>query len=252
MLALKSLVLGGLLLALHFSDAHASAIAGVGSNRINLSVWDGQTDDFVYVPRGQPNLAIHLVSATPTLMETESGNASVAFSYGATDRSGSITGSAHADPGGYALGSYSVVFKFDITNIGDVDYSYVQLLVDFSAFNPGGGQTGAMVSDRSTEFARFLSRQSGPIGLDFHACDTRTSSSFLPPPAAACGVLSPDSSFAWLTLLDLDAGSTKEVNFTLTMELEVSSPSVPVPGMLGLLLGALFTLSLCGRMTQTN
>ena len=236
------------LLLIGSGDAMAAAIAGVSSNRVVFLSAFGVTTDGTRVGFGQTGLEIHLLSSTPSLTKTETGNATVDF---ATSGVG-ISGRATADNGGYAIGTYSITFQHEFANTSENDYAYLQLYVDFSAFNPGGPAVGASVDNSNFEFARFASSQSGSRLFDSHSCDTRivTYHTFDPPPGtASCGVQAPDSSTAEFVFLNLGAGESQTRTFTLRLELEVYSAAVPAPPVAALLLLA---ISLLGWQARTR
>jgi hypothetical protein len=232
------------------SNASATAISSVYQNFFDLHATWGKSDG-VYV--GGPGNAIHgiiisVASQSVSTTKTQNGNASVNFTYpGPPNGSGGewasfgVSGSAVANPDGYAYGllTYSVTLAF--TNMSGLDLDFVTIHSGFSAFNRGGSHIGAQVDNVASEFARFRSGQGGPAIGDGHQCDTRVpvGPHTFPtaPPAAACGVSSPDFSESEFSLSDCDIGETLTRTFTLTLELEASS--VPEPSTLALFAAAL-------------
>jgi hypothetical protein len=129
--------------------------------------------------------------------------------------------------------SASSVGGFTVENLSDVIASdIVKLQLDWSAFNPGGPETGASVTDPATEWAYFNSSVVGPAGCcgpfaqDFHGCDTRTSGS-------PCGVGAPDSSETYSYDSIPAEGSSQTVTYNIGINL--GTYSVPEPSSWSLL-----------------
>lgn len=216
-------------------EGNATAIAGVSVNRFTFltaySFIDGVPSAI-----GLGNLAIELIETSTSLTKTETGNGAIAFSTHSGNTGASIGGQAIAEPGGYAWGSYTVIFTYRFTNVGAFDLPNLTIATDFSSFNPGGLQVGARVDDTALEFARFATSQSGRPISDSHSCDTRLAEHTVPapPPGAACGVYSPDSSTGELTFGPIAMGQYETRTFALRLELEAFSGEVSEPGSLGL------------------
>jgi hypothetical protein len=102
--------------------------------------------------------------------------------------------------------------------------------VNFSAFNPGGSEIGASVTNPSVEYALFSSSVEDPGAGDFHSCDTRDYpggfGNFSP---YACGVPSPDSSGGDLFIGPLGPGDTFTADYTISISAELKGEGVPEP-----------------------
>lgn len=237
------------------SNASATAISSVHQNFFDVHATWGKSDGvYVGAPgRPVPGIFISVASQSVSMTKTQSGDASVNFTYpGPANGSGSewasfaVSGSAIANPDGYAYGLLTYTVTLAFTNMSGLDLDFITIHSGFSAFNRGGSWIGAQVDNIASEFARFYSGQGGPSIGDSHGCDTRVPAGAhtapTVPPAAACGVSSPDFSEAEFSLNDFEIGETLTRTFTLTLELEASS--VPEPSTL-----ALFAAALVGGFT---
>lgn len=140
--------------------------------------------------------------------------------------------------------------NFILTNNSDQDFEgTIAFLIDYSAFNPGGSEVGASVTDPSREFASFSSSIFTPeLGfLDFHSCDT-VSGDFVGP--NACGVFSPDSSTAELDFGPIRAHQTIKVPFVITIDLKAQS--VPEPLTLSTFGAGLAAIALARRRAKKS
>jgi hypothetical protein len=253
-----------LALALMFAahDAGATAIAAVQFNGFSLLASSGVADGVIIGGPGSPITGIDIAvdSQIATVTKTETGNAAVNFaapSFAASggSASASIAGTAIANPDGHALGTMVFEITFAFTNLTGVDLDFLTIRTDFSAFNPGGSPIGARVDNSLLEFARFSSSQSGRGIGDSHQCDTRApgpGGTTFPttPPAAACGVSSPDSSQGQFGFSDLDQNETVTETFILRLTLEAQS--IPEPSVLALFASALSGMAAFGMYKRRS
>ena len=251
----------------------AAALAEVRQSSIVVSILDVET---VQADPIEPLGLLFDVGTQSTWKRVEKGNASTdagiflhgngsppppGMLLGVTPPFGGVSASifAAADRDGYALSELLVEALISLRNEGPYDISRLLLLVQFSAFNPGGSfvpggtEIGARVSAAGQEFARYPSQISGmfPEVADEHGCDTRNYNPFdsfiyfTPPPAVSCGVLSPDSSDIVSWHGPLLTGESLDLSYTLSLEAEASS--VPEPEAWLLLGTASFLPLLRGR-----
>ena len=238
-------------IALLPSGAKAAAIAAVDTNFFSLTPLHGIDQAGEIRPLAPGEVTFSITSQTLTPIEIARGSAVTATSGGATTDGDSVFASisafASATRPGYAFASVVLDVIVAIEVAAASDLLAVAILTDFSAFNPGGDPVGASVDDIAVEFARFDSRQLGEGIGDSHGCDTRIvdGSHFpAPPPAATCGVPSPDSSQGEFTFV-VPEGNVAEFTYRLSVELEASA--VPEPAALAILGVALCGLSLLRR-----
>lgn len=135
-----------------------------------------------------------------------------------------------------------------ITNNTDQEFSGVlSVLVDFSAFNPGGPSVGAKIDIPGVEYARFFSQVSG-YGNGFgdaHSCDTNgyvLNVEYTTP--TECGVGLPDSSE-----IEIDFGSFAphaSVTLPYAIDITVEAIGAPEPGTLQLFWAGLAGLAFIG------
>jgi hypothetical protein len=221
-------------------DASATAIASVERSIFSIATTiDG--------------IILSVESQADSVTKTELGNATVTFTGpivtiapDGTKLSAQIGGTAIANPDGYAFGAETFHVTVAITNLTGGDLDLVRVGTSFGPFNPGGPSVGARVDDSTLEFARFLSSQSSDRGIGGSSaqCDTRIPDPQFPspPPSAECGVISPDTSEFFFTILDLAQNETVTEAFTLSLTLEASSTSVPEPSTLALLGAGLMSI----------
>ena len=136
---------------------------------------------------------------------------------------------------------------FSLTNTTQENFpGYFVFDTDFSAFNPGGPEIGASVTDPNSEYAIFNSSVSGPGVYDNQGCDTRnypsdSENNFSP---YACGVPSPDGSSSNAYLGPLGPGETISVDYTISISAQLKSVPEPISlsifaaGLIGMLYSA--------------
>ena len=134
-----------------------------------------------------------------------------------------------SDHQGLVQKSQDVMDTFSVTNTVDNAFDgYLYYLGEVSAFNPGGSNIGASVTDPLHEWASFASFVSGPDFQDAHACDTRVpfSSSFWTP--FFCGVNAPDSSSFGLFVPIPGPGETQSWSVETGLSVAAFSASEPL------------------------
>jgi hypothetical protein len=236
------------------SIAHATAFAAVDLNFFSLTPYRGEdaVGNFRALNPGEVWFSIENQTLTPTIIT--SGNANATAIGGASiDEDdnrlfASVSASALAFKTGYAFARADLAVRIAIHIADDSDLIALELLTDFSSFNPGGNPIGAQVDNLVLEFARFDSRQEGEGIGDFHSCDTRNldpSDPFpAPPGGGACGVQSPDSSEGFVSF---SIPAERVIAFDYWIAAEVEASSVPEPQALAVLLMALASAALLGR-----
>jgi hypothetical protein len=240
-------------LGLSVNNANATATASVQVDRVSLLALSGSSEGVTIGSPAAPIIGIDITiqSKIESPTETEIGNAAVSLNSSSSASGGTasaaIGGTAVANSSGYALGALVLEITFNFTNQTGFDLDFLTVRTDFSAFNPGGPAIGARVDDIAREFARFASSVSGPGAGDSHQCDTRLPAGPgntvfpQPPPAAACGVASPDSSQGEFVIADFDQGET--VSQTYVLQLTVEAQSIAEPGTVALFGAALLALA---------
>ncbi len=238
--------------------ANATAIASVQANTFLVVPYYYSVDGVITGGSADPVAGISVRSLSPRIFINlvESGNASDTLTgdVGAgpypNSVSGSIGGTATANPGGYIDLVVTLRATVSVINETGFDIDALVMRTVFSAFNPGGPGIGALVDDTSREFARFESSLSGPGVDDFRSCDTRSgpgdsNQTFpQPAPANACGVFSPSGLGSEFTIADLANGEENISLYTLTFTLEAES--IPEPSTLAGLAAGLIGLAALG------
>ena len=235
--------------------AQAAAIAAVDINFFSLVASHGIGANGEARPLAPSEVTFFITSQTLTPVEIAVGNASAtAGGDASTDGNSvfaSVAATAQASQPGYAFASADLELQISISIAADSDLLAIALLTEFSAFNPGGNPVGAAVDNIGTEFARFASLQFGEGIGDIHGCDTRVlDDSHFPaiPPAARCGVSTPDASQVEF-VLGVPDERIIDLTYRLFVEVEAGATAVTEPGTLALLSAGLLVAALARRRT---
>jgi len=155
------------------------------------------------------------------------------------------------DYGVHSAGGITITNTSNAIIPGDVVF-----FLGVSAFNPGGPEIGASVTDPSSEFASYGSTVSADDGVGFftgdsHGCDTRNwpgdpEVNFSP---YACGVTNPDEGGEEVDFSDLAPGQSFYAPYTIdiTATLRGNNELVPEPAALALLATGLAGLAALRR-----
>jgi len=131
---------------------------------------------------------------------------------------------------GYQTKSLYVRDFFTLANTTDQTFQIsIDVGTDVSAFNPGGSDIGASVSDSYREWASFSSSVDGPDPIhDHHSCFTGAEGPAFAGVPSSCGVPAPDDSPGEAIWPIPGPGQTELFEVDMGIELQTYSP-LPEP-----------------------